>query len=171
MKIVISLLCFIFIFRCSSKDVSTSDEEKSIKIKCTFGSDTLDTFSDTFTRFYFEKEIYKVNFRFSVEEQRKLIDEMDRKNFFDLPESLPYKSFKFEGNEVVGEFVPMIAGSWTDQFIEVELNGKSKKIFWIDYASYKDSEEYIRLKSVMDMILSIVLSRPEIKKLPREAYY
>jgi len=77
----------------------------------------------------------------------------------------------YDENTGIEDIVFRISGDWDDQFIDVLLNGKRKKVFWIDYASYKDSDEYLRLKSVMNIIYEIVRSREEVKKLPMEVWY
>ena len=160
MKIVAFILSTFVIVGCSSKQVQLNEGKKIIQLKCTFGEDTVDTFNNTFTRVYRDTGVYVIDFNFTIKEQQKIISEINEVNFFDLPDELPHQ-----------DFVPYFSGLWADQYCYVLLNDKSKRIFWIDYRSYRDSEEFERLKSVMNIIYDIVRSRKEVKELPEEVWY
>ena len=145
---------------CSKRDVQLIEENKIIQLKCSIGSDTLDTFSNTFTRVYYDRDVYTIDFRFTIDEQKRIISEINKVNFFDLSDKLPHREFAY-----------YISGDWIWQFCDIILNGKKKEVIWIDYESYKDSDEYLRLKSVMNIIYEIVWSREEVKELPMEVWY
>ena len=155
MKVILISLGFLLVFGCSSKDVGSNEENKIIRIKCTIGDDTLNTFNNTFTRVYYGEDIYTIDFWFTLAEQQRIISAIQNVNFFDLPDVLRYDDRPR----------PFISGSRGDQYCEILLNGKNKKVFWIDYLSFYDSDEYIRLDSI------IVWNREEVKKLPMEVWY
>jgi len=159
-KIAAVILSAFIIIGCSSKQVQLNEGKKIILLKCTFGEDTLDTFNNTFTRVYRDTGIYVIDFNFSIEEQQRIISEINGVNFFDLPDELSHQ-----------DFVPYFSGVWEDQYCYVLLNNKSKRIFWHDYLSYHDSEEYKRLKSVMNIVYDIVWSRKEVRELPEQVWY
>jgi len=160
MKILAFILSVMIIIGCSSKQVQLDEEKKIIQIKCTFGEDTLDTFNNTFTRVYRDTGVYAIDFNFTIEEQQRIISEINEVSFFDLPDELPHQ-----------DFVPYFSGVWEDQYCYVLLNNESKRIFWIDYLSYSNSEDYKRLKSVMNIIYEIVRNRKEVRELPEEVWY
>lgn len=160
MKLLTFVFSVLVIVGCSSKQVQLDEEKKIIQIKCTFGEDTLDTFNNAFTRVYMDTGIYVIDFNFTIEEQQRIISEINEVSFFDLPDELPSK-----------DFVPYFSGLWAGQYCYVLLNNKSKRISWIDYRSYRDSEEYKRLKSVMNIIYNIVRSRKEVEALPEQVWY
>ena len=160
MKIAAVILSAFIIIGCSSKQVQLNEGKKIILLKCTFGEDTLDTFNNTFTRVYRDTGIYVIDFNFTIEEQQRIISEINGVNFFDLPDELSHQ-----------DFVPYFSGVWEDQYCYVLLNNKSKRIFWHDYLSYHDSEEYKRLKSVMNIVYDIVWSRKEVRELPEQVWY
>jgi hypothetical protein len=144
-------ILFCFIIGCSSQNIHLNGGKKIIQIKCTIGDDTLNTFNNTFTRIYFSSEVYTITFHFSIEEQ--------------------HKNLSYDTSTPIQNIIYRTSGDWGYQFCDILLNEKRKKIVWIDFASYKDSVEYIGLNSVMRIIREIVLNRDEVKKLPMEAWY
>jgi len=156
-KIVAVILSAFIIIGCSSSDMRLKEGNKIIQLICTIGHDTLDTFNNTFTRNYYEKASYTVDFSFSLDEQERIISEIKKMNFFDLPDELSHLE-------------PILYLS-KYQFCEIQLDGKNKKIVWVAGASYQDSDEYIRLMSVMNIIQEIIGNREEIKVLPSEVWY
>lgn len=171
MKIVTLISICSLIIGCSTKDIKWDEDNKIIRVKCTIGADTLDTFKNAFTRVYYGRDVYTIDFYFSTDEQNRIISEINRVNFLDLPDSLAHMNLKFDENSKSDETAFFTSGSRGDQFIDVLISGRKKKVFWIDFASYRESDEYIRLKSVMKIIHEIVNGRKEVKELPREVWY
>ena len=153
--LAIVLSAFIFI-KCSSSDTQLN-ANKIIQLKCTLGHDTLDTFNNTFTRNYYERASYTIDFSFTLDEQERIISEINKVNFFDLPDELPH-------------IEPMIYPS-EYQFCEILLNDRNKKIIWVSISGYEDSDEYKRLNSVMNIVREIVRGRKEVKELSEEVWY
>jgi len=171
MKVILISLGFLLVFGCSSKDVGSNEENKIIQIKCTIGDDTLNTFNNTFTRVYRDTGVYVIPFNFTLEEQQRIVSKMDSVNFLGLPDSLAYHNQSFDLNSGIEDVVFSLPGEWGNQFVDIFLKGKKKKVFWIEYLSYKKSDEFLRLNSVMKIIREIIWSRKEVKKLPEQVWY
>ncbi len=171
MKIFTLVLSWFIVIGCSKQDVQLNEVTQIIQLKCTIGSDTLDTFNNTFTRVYYDRDVYTIDFSFTINEQRRIVSEINKVNFFALSDKLPHKNEGYILDPKIEEIAVFYSGAWADQFCNVLFEGKSKKIFWIDYASYKESDEYLRLLSVMNIIYEIVWSREEVKELPMEVWY
>jgi hypothetical protein len=171
MKILILALIILNFVRCSSSDTQLK-ANKIIQLKCTIGYDTLDTFNNTFTRNdVYGKAFYTIDFSFTLDEQERIISEINKVNFFGLPDSLAHDIYQYDENtgEKIINFI--ISGEAKDQFIDVLMNEKRKKIFWVDYSSYKNNDEYLRLNSVMKIIREIVRNRKGVQGLPGGVWY
>ena len=137
MKLVLFILVVFFIVSCSTQKVSVNESKKLLQIKYTLEGDTLNTFTQSFTRVYKFTEIYRVNFGFTVSEIDRIIKVIEEEDFFSLPDSLP-----------MSEIVFFPTGGGYGQHCEILLNGQRKSVFWVDLACNQDSQEYKRLRIV-----------------------
>lgn len=164
MKLVYVLLLGIFIFGCSSKEVSVYEEIKLLQIRCDVGEGTLDTFNDKYSQPAYGK-VYTTQFYFSKSEQNRLIEEIERVDFMNLPDTLKPKTFIKDDLERINTFI-------TTNECEIEYKEKVKKVYCSDEDNnIYDSDEYKRFQAFLKIIDEIVRSRQEIQELPRNTNY
>jgi len=124
-----SLIIFLLLFitGCASQTILFSDVEKIIKINCNIYADTLNTFENFYFSSKSETQEHKVPFYFNSEEQQKIIDEVNRNNFFDLPDTIIRYIHKPDEQGVVQVIV-----NFHSRFCEIELGGKKNLSLWIE---------------------------------------
>jgi hypothetical protein len=164
MKLILSILIVFFIVSCSTQKVSVYEETKLLQMRCDIGEGTLDTFNDEYSQPAHGK-VYTTQFYFSKGEQNRLIEEIKRVDFMNLPDTLKPKTFLKDELESINTFI-------TINECEIEYKEKVKKVYCSDEDNnIYDSEEYKRFQAFLKIIYEIVRSRQEIQELPRNIYY
>lgn len=164
MKSLSLLLIILFVISCSSKEVSVYEETKILQIHCTVGEGTLDTFDDEYSQ-PAHGDVNTIPFYFSKDEQRRLIEEIQKVDYMNLPDTLIPKQYVESELDRINFLV-------TINECEVEYNGQLKKVYCsTEDASIYSTDEYKRFNSLLRLIYEIVLSRPEVKALPKNLRY
>lgn len=164
MKLIYMFLLVIFALSCSSKEVSVYEKTKLIQIKCKIGDGTLDTFNDEYSQ-PAHGELYSTPFFFSIDEQKRLMEEVEKVDFMSLPDTL-------KPQQIVEDELERLNFLVTKSQCEIYYNGQLKKVYCSDEdASIYNTEEYKRYEPVFLMISKILWSRPEVKELPRNIHY
>lgn len=108
--------------------------------------------------------VIKVKFWLTKEEQNKILDKVNAVNYFSLPDTfkyIPQDSISIAINPNPGE-----------QILRIKYQENDKKTVWT-YPLNEDNPKVKDLLELNDLIISIIESKPEYKKLPpaRGGYY
>jgi hypothetical protein len=124
---------------------------------------SIDTFNDEYSQ-KAQGEINTIPFYFSLDEQKKLIEEINRVDFMNLPDTLILKDSLKDTLESINFILPVLE-------CEIEYNGQLKKVFCGENGNIRSSNEYMRLQAVLIKINEIIQGRPEVRELPYDIYY
>ncbi|HEX9658125.1 MAG TPA: hypothetical protein VGB89_14555 [Bacteroidota bacterium] len=143
----------VLFIRCDLGD-SPQPDPQFVKIQFQYSfSDMIDTFNGTLTKDLILDGSVTIPFWLTTSEQESLLEELDRADFFNLPDTLlSIPGVALEPNP-------------SPDFLRVVANGKNKVVIWsypIDLAT-ANGQSVMRLSTA---IRNIVESKPEYKQLP-----
>lgn len=100
--------------------------------------------------------VIKVRFLLTPEEQNKILEKANSINYFSLPDTFKY---------VPVNGMKITEPNPGEQILRIKYQHKDKKIIW----TYPLNDNFPEVKDLMelkDFIISIIISKPEYKKLP-----
>ncbi len=122
------------------------------------GGNTLDTFKGTYTRDMILDPAKTINLTLTTEEMNTILQKMLEIGFFSYPDKF---SVDVADNETKTEVAP-----YPSYFFQVEYEGKTKELLW--HNKYVNSDlQADKLKELINLIISIIESKPEYQALPK----
>lgn len=117
----------------------------------------LNTFQGRYTKDMIVDTPITVNLSLSKEELDRIYQKMVEIGFFDYPDKF---AISVPSGEIVGGVTP-----YHSYYFKVEYNSKIKELSWEDEITNKD-ERADRLRELIKLIIDVIESKEEYKKLP-----
>lgn len=119
----------------------------------------LDTNTNTFTKDLVIKDSVTTSLKLTLEEKSTILNKIKEINFSNYPNkfAIPPDSV----SRMITKTAP-----FTTYYFKVDINGQSKEVTW-DYQDPGNNKEANDLLSLINLITSIIESKPEYKSLPQ----
>ena len=153
LKFFLFLLSVVILSSCYDPVVQPDNQFVQIFFKYGFRNE-LNTFENTYQKDLVQDGTIKITFWLTTEEQNRILQKVNEINFFSFPDEFgPDSSFI------------SLAPDPGPQKLSIKYNGRDKTVIWYYPLNYSDPDA-VSLKEINNLIISIIESKPEYKKLP-----
>ncbi|MCH7964011.1 MAG: hypothetical protein IH852_08740 [Bacteroidetes bacterium] len=157
-KNILFVLLFSVLFLSSCQNSLIKTDNGNVQVYFKYGhKNVLDTFENTYQKDMILDGVIKIRFFLTPEELNQILEKANSINYFSLPDTFKYVP--------VNGITKITDPNPGEQILRIKYQQKDKRTIW----TYPLNDNFPEVKDLMelkDFIISIIISKPEYKKLP-----